>query len=31
MDMPPAEFQVFIRNAVEMNRTLAKAAGIKPQ
>jgi tripartite-type tricarboxylate transporter receptor subunit TctC len=31
MDMTPAEFDAHIRKSVEMNRTLAKAAGIKPQ
>jgi tripartite-type tricarboxylate transporter receptor subunit TctC len=31
MDMTPAEFDVLIRDAVAMNRELAKAAGIKPQ
>jgi tripartite-type tricarboxylate transporter receptor subunit TctC len=31
MDMTPAQYQEYIRNAVEMNRALAKAAGIKPQ
>lgn len=31
MDMTPAEFDVLIRDAVEMNKTLAKAAGIRPQ
>jgi tripartite-type tricarboxylate transporter receptor subunit TctC len=29
MDMTPAQYQEYIRNAVEMNRALAKAAGIK--
>jgi tripartite-type tricarboxylate transporter receptor subunit TctC len=29
MAMTPAEFDAFIRNAVAMNRELAKAAGIK--
>ncbi len=31
MDMTPAQFQDYIRQSVEMNRNLAKAAGIKPQ
>ena len=31
MDMTPAQFQDYIRQSVEMNRALAKAAGIKPQ
>src|SRR5262245_18995812 len=31
MDMAPAAFQDFVRKAVEMNRALAKAAGIKPE
>jgi tripartite-type tricarboxylate transporter receptor subunit TctC len=31
MDMAPAQFQDFIGKTVEMNRVLAKAAGIKPQ
>jgi tripartite-type tricarboxylate transporter receptor subunit TctC len=31
MDMTPAEFDAYIRKSVEMNRALAKAAGIKPQ
>jgi tripartite-type tricarboxylate transporter receptor subunit TctC len=31
MDMTPAQYNDYIRQAVEMNRALAKAAGIKPQ
>jgi len=31
MDMTPAQFQDYVRKSVEMNRALAKAAGIKPQ
>ncbi len=31
MDMTAAQFQDYIRKSVEMNRVLAKAAGIKPQ
>jgi tripartite-type tricarboxylate transporter receptor subunit TctC len=31
MDMTPAQFQDYIRQSVEMNRALAKAAGIKLQ
>jgi tripartite-type tricarboxylate transporter receptor subunit TctC len=31
MDMTSGEFQDYIRKSVEMNRVLAKAAGIKPQ
>ena len=31
MDMTPAQFQDYVRQSVEMNRALAKAAGIKPQ
>jgi tripartite-type tricarboxylate transporter receptor subunit TctC len=31
MDMTPAQFQDYVRKSVEMNRVLAKAAGIKPQ
>ena len=31
MDMTPAQSQDYIRQSVEMNRVLAKAAGIKPQ
>jgi tripartite-type tricarboxylate transporter receptor subunit TctC len=31
MDMTPAQFQDYIRKSVEMNRVLAKAAGIKLQ
>ncbi len=31
MDMTPAEFQAYIRQSVDMNHALAKAAGIKPQ
>jgi len=31
MDMTPAEFDVLIRDAVELNKALAQAAGIKPQ
>ena len=31
MDMTPAQFQDYIGKSVEMNRVLAKAAGIKPQ
>jgi len=31
MDMTPAEFDTLIRDAVAMNRELAKAAGIQPQ
>ena len=31
MDMTPAQFQDYIRKSVEMNRMLAKAAGITPQ
>jgi hypothetical protein len=29
MDMTPGEFQDYVRQSVEMNRALAKAAGIK--
>ena len=31
MDMTPAQFQAYVEKSVEMNRGLAKAAGIKPQ
>jgi len=31
MDLTPAEFDVLIRDAVELNKALAKAAGIQPQ
>jgi tripartite-type tricarboxylate transporter receptor subunit TctC len=31
MDMTPGQFDDYMRNLVEMNRALAKAAGIKPQ
>jgi tripartite-type tricarboxylate transporter receptor subunit TctC len=31
MDMTPAQYDDYLRKAVEMNRKLAKAAGIQPQ
>jgi len=31
MDMRPSQFQAFIEKTVEMNRALAKAAGLKPE
>lgn len=31
MDMTPAQYGDYVRKSVEMNRVLAKAAGIKPQ